>query len=215
MIKHIVENHTQATSTVISRFICKVCNVEVHGDTTKNNHMCRKPQWSCTWCKHEFYSSEARKNHICEKHQFKTVDEQLRARKRSQTECINGTGCWRAARNKCWFKHSQPLNSLSQQGQGQQGQGQQGQAHQRQGLQEQGQPGQGHQGQVQQLQHGSWQQGQPGQGHQGQLRQGQSVGGARPQLYCRFQERCFKGEACKFKHFQVGFHQTNQPQNQQ
>jgi hypothetical protein len=37
----------------------------------------------------------------------------------------------------------------------------------------------------------------------------------RPQLYCRFQERCFKGEACEFKHFQVGFHVTDQPQNQQ
>jgi uncharacterized C2H2 Zn-finger protein len=61
LIKHIVDHHTQANTTIISRFICKVCNVEVHGDLTKNNHMCRKPQWSCTWCKYEFYSSEARK----------------------------------------------------------------------------------------------------------------------------------------------------------
>ena len=224
LIKHIVDIHTKAKTTIIPRFICKVCNVEVHGDLNMNSHMCRKPQWGCDWCKQEFYSSEARKNHICEKHRFKTVDEQLRARKRSQTECTNGTSCFRAARNRCWFKHSQPINVIPQQGQGVQVQQGQRQEHvsQEHGQNGQEQHSQGHHGQGQHGQ-GQWRQGQRRQGQRRQGHQGQGQGhqvqgqasSARPQLYCRFQERCFKGEACEFKHFQVGFHVTDQPQNQQ
>ena len=36
----------------------------------------------------------------------------------------------------------------------------------------------------------------------------------RPKLWCRFQERCTKGPHCEFRHFQLGFHQTNHQQNQ-
>ena len=61
LIKHIVDSHTQINTPIISRFICQVCNVEVHGDMNKDSHMCRKPQWSCDWCKQESYSSETRK----------------------------------------------------------------------------------------------------------------------------------------------------------
>ena len=204
LIKHIVDNHTQKSTHIISRFICKVCNVELHGEMNKESHMCRKPQWGCDWCKQEFYSSEARKNHICDKHKFKTVDEQLRARRRSQTECNNGVDCWRAARNKCWFKHSLPINIFPQEG------------HsvyvQQERVQErQVQPDSAHRGQLQEGQ------GHPGQRRQEQQRdqgQGQPGAGARPQLYCRFQEICFKGDACKFKHFQLGFPLRNPVHNQ-
>ena len=48
--------------------------------------------------------------------------------------------------------------------------------------------------------------------HMGQ-RQGQAAAGTSPQLYCRYQERCFKGEQfCKFKHFNQGFLLNNPPQ---
>ena len=172
--------------------------------------MCRKPQWGCDWCKQEFYSSEARKNHICGQHRFKSVEEQLRDQKRKQTECTNGAECWRAARNKCWFKHSQPVNILPQQGQGVQGQ----QGRPGQDQQEPGQRGPWHMVQRQQRQ-GQGRQGQGQQG-QGQGRQGLTATPGRPELYCRYQESCFKGsEACRFKHFQAGFHQMNQPQTQQ
>ena len=112
------------------------------------------------------------KNHICNKHKFKTVDEQLMARKRSQTECTNGVGCWRVARNKCWFKHSLPINVSLQQGQGVQGQ-------QRQGHRIQVQQGQVQRGQVQPGR-GQKGQGHQGQGWQGNQRQGQSTAPARP-----------------------------------
>ena len=36
----------------------------------------------------------------------------------------------------------------------------------------------------------------------------------RPKLWCRFQDRCTKGNYCEFRHFQLGFHQTNHQQNQ-
>ena len=85
LIEHIVDNHTVSGTQVIPRFICKVCNVEVHSNNNMENHMCRKPQWGCDWCKQEYYSSEARKNHICGQHRFKSVEEQLRDQKRKQT----------------------------------------------------------------------------------------------------------------------------------
>ena len=217
LIKHIVDNHTVSGTQEIPRFICKVCNVEVHNNINRDNHICRKPQWACDWCKQELFSSEARKTHICAKHRFKSVEEQLRVQKRSQTECTNGAQCWRAARNRCWFKHSQPVNVFPQQGQGVQGQegsvqpGLVEPGHGRQGPSQQGQwqtrrrrQGQGWQGQGQQGP------GQQEQGQQGQERQRQK------QFYCRYQETCFKGAAeCSFKHFPVGFHQTNQSQAQQ
>ena len=96
LVKHIVDNHTQQGTQIIQRHVCKVCNVEVHGNNSRDNHICRQPQWHCDWCKEQFYSSEARKNHICVKHRFKTVGEQLTARKRSNIECRNGTECSRA-----------------------------------------------------------------------------------------------------------------------
>ena len=213
LIKHIVENHTAIGTQVIPRYICKVCNVEVHSNINKENHMCRKPQWGCDWCKQEFYSTEARKNHICAQHRFKSVEEQLRVQKRLRTECKNGAECWRAANNRCWFKHSQPVNVFPQQGQGEQGHVQSRQAQPGQGRQDPGQQGPWRTVQRQQRQ---GQQGQQGQGQQGQSGQGQTATPARTQLYCRYQESCFKGaEACRFKHFQVGFHQMNQPQTQQ
>ena len=40
--------------------------------------------------------------------------------------------------------------------------------------------------------------------------QGQSEGGASSQLYCRYQERCFKGvQSYRYKHFNQGFPQNN------
>ena len=241
LIKHIVEIHTNRGVNIIQRHICKVCNVELHGDNNRDTHICRKPEWRCTWCKKEFYSSEARKNHICEHHRFQTVDEQFNARRRSNIECRNGLECWRASIGKCWFKHSQQVNIISQQGhqgrqdRGQRGQGQQeqGQQQQGQGRQEQRQQGQGRQeqGQVglqgrqqvqpqvqpqvqqqQPQQQGQWEV----QGGQGWMGRGQGEGNNRKKdLYCRFQEKCHNVQSCKFKHFEQVFLQLNQIPNQQ
>ena len=206
LIKHIVDTHTKQGTAVIPRHICKVCNIEVHGDINRDNHICRKPQWCCDWCKEEFYSSEARKTHICQQHRFKTVDEQLNARRRSNIECSNGPECWRASLGKCWFKHSQRVNILSQQQQGQQQQGHQG----RQGNQgRQGQQSHGQREQQEQEGQGQDWQFQQRHGRRGQRQQGQG------QLYCRFQERCFKGEFCKYKHFEQNFQINSQSQNNQ
>ena len=51
LIKHIVDSHTQHGTQIIPRHVCKICNVEVHGDSSRDEHMCRKPQWNCDWCK--------------------------------------------------------------------------------------------------------------------------------------------------------------------
>ena len=198
LIKHIVDNHTHKGTQIIPRHVCKVCNVEVHGDSNRDNHMCRKPQWGCDWCKAEFYSSEARQNHICEKHRFKTVDEQLKARRRGNIECRNGPECWRAALGKCWFKHSQQGEGRTQQVQ-QQGEWRQHSDQQGQGSQE---------GQQQ----GQWLV-QGRQGRQGQ-RQGHGTN-SKQDLYCRFQEKCHNAQTCKFKHLNQGFIQRAQNQNQQ
>ena len=55
LIKHIVDNHSQQRPQIIQRHICKVCNIEVHGDKYRDDHLCRKPEWSCGWCKQEFF----------------------------------------------------------------------------------------------------------------------------------------------------------------
>ena len=79
LIKHIVDNHTVNGIYVINRHICKVCQIEVHGEAARDNHMCKKPEHTCGYCKMSFHSTEARQNHICESHELKTVDEQLRS----------------------------------------------------------------------------------------------------------------------------------------
>ena len=229
LIKHIVDNHTVMGTHVIQRHICKICNVEVHGEEAKNNHNCRKPTSTCSFCKQSFYSQEARVNHICDQHAYKSVAEQLRALKRKTIECTHGIDCYRARLGKCWFKHTQPIQVFPHGGQGHQqvDQGQvqqtppQGHVQQQNQGQEQwhvqgrhsrqGQQGlQGQQGQQEQIRQ---------QGHQRNLRQqgprqGHN-GNMNPVLYCRFQERCYKGQGCQFKHFGQGFLQTIQNQNQQ
>ena len=131
LITHIGENHTERGTQVIPRHVCKVCNVEVHGNEARNSHACRKPQNTCSFCKTSFYSQEAQKNHICDKHQYKTVDEQMRANKRKNTECRNGVDCYLASLGRCWFKHSQQVNISPHRAQGQPQEHQQGQEQQR------------------------------------------------------------------------------------
>ena len=114
LIKHIVDHHTVNGIHVINRHICKVCKVEVHGEAARDNHVCKKPEHKCSYCKMSLYTTEARQNHICEKHEVKTVEEQLLSLKRKNTECRNGPSCYRAIRNRCWFKHSQLVNALPQ-----------------------------------------------------------------------------------------------------
>ena len=121
LIKHIVDNHTVMGTHVIQRHICKVCNVEVHGEEAKSNHSCRKPPFTCSYCKQSFFSQEAQKIHICEQHQNKSVTEQLRALKRKTVECTHGVNCYRARRGRCWFKHTIPVQVSPHVGQGQQG----------------------------------------------------------------------------------------------
>ena len=117
----------------------------------------------CYYCKVELFSSQDKQNHVCEQHHYKTVEQQRKYIKRKNTECTHGVNCFRAATNRCWFKHTQPLNLLP---------------HQQQGH--------------------------------------DNGAGLKPQLYCRYQESCFKGEqSCKFKHFNQGFPQNNLPQQNQ
>ena len=119
---------------------------------------CVKKANQCYYCKVELFSSQDKQHHVCEQHHYKTVDQQRKDIKRKNTDCTHGDNCFRKAKNRCWFKHSQPINLLPHQEQG----------------------------------HDS-----------------------RPQLYCRYQDRCFKGLECKFKHFPGGFLLTQQQQNQQ
>ena len=144
---------------------CYRCNVEVNQYSTNGRHMCRMPNYddqnTCNFCKIELIGIEAKKNHICEHHQFKTVSYQKREKRRLETECKNGAGCWRAAFNKCWFKHSQQVNMLPH-------------------------------------------------------REQRTRVEAKPQLYCMYQDRCFKGkEICRFIHFNQGFQTPNQSQTNQ
>ena len=111
----------------------------------------------------EIFSMEGKQNHDCEQHPHKMIDQQKREIKRRNTECTHGVHCFKAAKNKCWFKHFQSLNQLP------------------------------HQGQV----HNSY------------------TNAPKPQLYCQFQERYYKGQACKYKHVQEGFLQNSLRQNQQ
>ena len=60
LIEHIVDKHTVNGTHVIQRHVCKVCNVEVHGDVAKNNHICRNHQDTCSFCKVKLYSQEAK-----------------------------------------------------------------------------------------------------------------------------------------------------------
>ena len=206
LIKHIVETHTNKGQQIITRHVCQICNVEVHGDQTRDNHQCRKPEHTCSFCKVKLYSQEARRNHICNEHEFKTVAEQFRAQKRKQTECTHGPNCFRAQRNRCWFKHSQPLNSVPHRVQVQEVR--QGHDLRPQGQQGQGLPGQGQQGH-----------GQPGQGQQWHVQRGHGRRGEGQQVkelfYCKFQERCFKGISCKYKHFQQNFQEISLNHNNQ
>ena len=210
LIKHIVDHHTVNGIHMINRHVCKTCKVEVHGEAARDSHLCKKPEHSCSYCKMSFYTTEARQNHICERHEFKTVDEQLRALKRKNTECRNGPNCYRAMYNRCWFKHSQQVNTLPHNGHGQSAPARPPHA------QHQGQhPGQLHQQAPQQvLEHGpgyvqdQWQ-------RQGR-RQGQRQANRdRPQFYCKFLDRCTKGQSCQFLHIELGFQLRNQTSNQQ
>ena len=81
LVKHIIENHIVKGTHVIQRHVCKTCNVEVHGEEAKNNHMCRKPKDTCSFCKVSFCSQEAMKEHVCSEHPYKSIDDQLLARK--------------------------------------------------------------------------------------------------------------------------------------
>ena len=221
LIEHIVEKHTVKGTQIIPRHVCKVCNVEVHGDEARNNHICRKHMDACSFCKKKFYSREAVQEHICSEHSFKSVDDQLLARKRKTVECSHGVDCYRARRGRCWFKHSQPVNMIPQGGQGQLqqheqlGQGKQqghpqGQVDQQGHLQGRGQQQGHHQGQGQQ------QQGHQGQWQQQQGQRGRTSNSNRSKLYCRYQEKCHKGpQTCTYKHFQQGFLQENLDQNHQ
>ena len=71
-----------------------------------------------SYSKVELLSSLEKLNHVCEHHHFKTVDQQQKEIKRRNTECTHGENCFRTAENRCWFKHSQPLNILPHQEQG-------------------------------------------------------------------------------------------------
>ena len=221
LIEHIVEKHTVKGTQIIQRHVCKVCNVEVHGEESKNNHMCRKHMDACSFCKKKFYSREAMQEHICSMHPFKSVDDQLLANKRKTVECNHGVDCYRARRGRCWFKHSLPVNMIPHgvQGQLQQGE-QQGQVQQQghlqgrvqQQVQQQGHP-QGrvqqqghHQGQVQQQQQvqqqghsqAQWQGQQQDQGEQGQGQWHQQKGRRRGQANnsTRSQQYCRYQETC-------------------
>ena len=184
-------------------------------------------QNTCSYCKMIFHSTEARQNHICESHEFKTVDEQLRTLKRKNTECRNGPNCYRAMRNRCWFKHSQSVNVLPQEVQGRMDQVR------RQGS-EQG-PGQD-QGQWQSqgrrpeqrrqvnLNKAEWicqvcekkfvsreeKFNHIGREHENRSRQSPSVS----LLWCQFQDQCSRNN-CKYKHFEQGFQKEKLPRNHQ
>ena len=186
LIEHIVEKHTVKGTQIIQRHVCTVCNVEVHGDEAKSNHICRKHVDTCSFCKKKFYSREAIQEHICSDHPFKSVDEQLLARKRKTVECSHGADCYRARRGRCWFKHSLPVNMTPQGGQGEQmGLGQQQGLHPGQGQHQGRQQGQGQQqgpqqgqGQQQGPQQGQGQQ----QGHPQGQRQGHHMGREQQQM---------------------------------
>ena len=220
LIEHIVEKHTVKGTQIIQRHVCKVCNVEVHGDEAKSNHICRKHLDACSFCKKKFYSREAIQEHICSEHPFKSVDEQLLARKRKTVECSHGAHRYRARVGRCWFKHSLPVNMTPHGGQDEQrGQGQQQGLLQGHGQgQQQGHPQGLHQG------HHLGQEQQQGQGQmQGQQGQWKQQTGPRrgqisnrSELYCRYQEKCHKGpQTCTFKHMQQGFRQENNVLNLQ
>ena len=139
--------------------MCRRCNIEVKGNNAKENHICRMPGDdslnTCSFCKVDFFSKEDKQSHECEHHPYKSVFQQRKELQRANTECSNGAECWRAARNKCWFKHSQQVN-ISR------------------------------------------------------------TNSARPQLYCRYQDQCFKGkEHCRFKHIDQGFQEPNQSRTNQ
>ena len=150
---------------VISRNWCHRCNIEVDWGNIIDKHICRMPQYDpknkCNFCKVDLFNINEKTHHICEQHPHKTVDQQRKRIKRRNTECTHGANCFRATKNRCWFKHSQPLNSLP---------------------------------------------------HQGHIQNRQTF---KPQLYCKYQETCFKGLACKFKHFPQGFLVNSQEQRHQ
>ena len=62
LIRHIEQQHCNKQITndqqhinqqvtndqhIIQRYICAICNVEVHGNSTMENHVCRRPEWTC------------------------------------------------------------------------------------------------------------------------------------------------------------------------
>ena len=102
--------------------ICYRCKSELNDTNTKDNHVCRLPQDdsdnTCNFCKNQFFSRVEKINHICKNHKFKTVVQQQREKRRANIECNNGADCWRAATNRCWFKHSPLVNVLPQTEQG-------------------------------------------------------------------------------------------------
>ena len=75
LVKHIEDEHIQERN-IINRHICVVYNVEVHGDQTRDTHMCRKAEHKCSFCQMTFHSQEVRKYHICSAHQFQTMEQQ-------------------------------------------------------------------------------------------------------------------------------------------
>ena len=213
LIKHIVDHHTVNGIHVINRHICKLCKVEVHGEAARDSHECKKPEHTCSYCKMSFHSTEARQNHICERHEFKTVDEQLRSLKRKNTECRNGINCYRAMRDRCWFKHSQPVNVLSQQVQVQSPDHGQWQSQgRRQGQRQDGRNKAEWICQVCEKKFVSREEkfNHIGRVHENIARQTSSVS----HLWCQYQDKCTR-KACRFKHFVQGFQKENVLQNRQ
>ena len=208
LIKHIADNHVQ-NNNIINRHICARCNVEVHGDETRDNHMCRNPQYQCSGCKVKLFSKEAYYNHICPLHPNKSVDQQVRELNRSYTLCRWGDSCTRFSRGMCGYKHTISMVSTPQQAQdrtenpwryqGRRHGGQQGMQPQVAGPQGGSRQGRGHvggrqTGDLQEAgQQGAGQQeaGQQGAGQQGAGQQGQMTRShGRPALWCHFQDRC-------------------------
>ena len=226
LIKHIADSHV-LNNNVTNRHICVRCNVEVHGDETRDNHMCRIPQYQCNGCKVKLFSKEAHYNHICPLHPSKSVDQQVRELNRRYTLCKWGDECSRLSRGMCGYKHLISLASSShevQHGsenpwtqQGRRHGGHQGGQQQRAGTRGGGLQGAGgrqqgarqqqdeHQGAVQQ-----------GPRQQRASQQEQRTGNeSRPALWCHFQDRCNRKESCRFQHFDQGFLQRSLGQTHQ
>ena len=219
LVLHIANTHARE-SHIINRHVCVICNVEVHGDETKENLVCRTPQYQCNGCKVKLFSKEAHFNHICPLHPNKSVDQQVRELNRRYTLCRWGETCYRQRKGICGFKHPITLTSNPQEVQGYENawrfQGRRGsEGGQQQAARQEGGVQQGAQqegGRQREGGHpGGRQQGgvQPGGGGQG------GGAGTRPIFWCKFQDRCTRSETYKFQHHDQGFLQRPKGQIQQ